>query len=97
VLILDQPIAMPEYGQLPAPGALDGLDTARGNKKTVFTVSGYGLTLSSNPNSAVPNLSYRSRRFRLSARPQGSARLDQQPKLNVRDDLAGAAIAAPFC
>jgi len=48
VLILDQPIAMPEYGQLPAPGTLDGLDTARGNKKTVFTVSGYGLTLSAN-------------------------------------------------
>ena len=61
VLILDQPIAMPEYGQLPAPGTLDGLGTARGNKKTVFTVSGYGLTLSTNPKSAVPNISYRSR------------------------------------
>jgi len=61
VLILDQPIALPEYGQLPAPGTLDGLGTARGNKKTVFTASGYGLTLSANPKSAVPNISYRSR------------------------------------
>lgn len=61
VLILDQPIAMPEYGQLPVPGTLDGLGTARGNKKTIFTVSGYGLTLSTNPNSAVSNISYRSR------------------------------------
>ena len=61
VLILDQPIAMPEYGQLPMPGALDGLDKARGTKNTVFTVSGYGLTLSANPNSAVSNISFRSR------------------------------------
>ena len=61
VVILDQPIAMPEYGQLPTPGALDGLDKARGTKNTVFTVSGYGLTLSANPNSAVSNISFRSR------------------------------------
>jgi hypothetical protein len=61
VVILDQPIAMPEYGQLPMPGELDGLDKARGTKNTVFTVSGYGLTLSANPNSAVSNISFRSR------------------------------------
>jgi hypothetical protein len=61
IVILDQPIAMPEYGQLPEPGELDGLDKARGTKDTVFTVSGYGLTLSVNPNSALSNISFRSR------------------------------------
>jgi hypothetical protein len=61
IVILDQPIAMPEYGQLPEPGELDGLDKARGTKNTVFTVSGYGLTLSVNPNSALSNISFRSR------------------------------------
>ena len=61
VVILDQPIALPEYGQLPAPGTLDNLGTARGTKNTIFTVSGYGLTKSSNVNSAVPNISFRER------------------------------------
>jgi hypothetical protein len=61
VVILDQPIAMPEYGQLPQPGALDGIDTARGTKKTVFTVSGYGLTRSNQVQSGLPNISFRSR------------------------------------
>jgi secreted trypsin-like serine protease len=61
VLILDQPIYMPEYGALAAAGTLDGLGTARGTKNTVFTVSGYGLTLSTQPNSAVPNISFRER------------------------------------
>ncbi len=32
LVILDQPIAMPEYGQLPAAGELDGLDKARRHK-----------------------------------------------------------------
>ena len=61
VVILDQPIAMPEYGQLPTAGALDGLGTARGQKDTVFTVSGYGLSRASQEHSAVPNLSFRER------------------------------------
>jgi secreted trypsin-like serine protease len=61
VLILDQPIYMSEYGALAAAGTLDGLGTARGTKNTVFTVSGYGLTLSTQPNSAVPNISFRER------------------------------------
>jgi hypothetical protein len=61
VVILDQAIPMPEYGQLPLAGMLDGLGTARGNKHTVFTVSGYGLTLSTQAHSAVPNISFRSR------------------------------------
>lgn len=61
LVILDQPISMPEYGQLPAAGTLDGLGTARGQKGTVFTVSGYGLTLSVQPHSALSNISFRSR------------------------------------
>jgi len=61
LVILDQPITMPEYGELPEPGALDGLDTARGKKDTIFTVSGYGLTYRTNDKDALPNISYRSR------------------------------------
>jgi hypothetical protein len=61
LVILDQPIAMAEYGELPAPGALDGLATARGIKDSVFTVSGYGLTRRTEVHSAVPNISYRER------------------------------------
>jgi secreted trypsin-like serine protease len=61
LVILDQPIAMPEYGELPEAGALDGLATARGTKDTVFTVSGYGLTRRTEVHSAVPNISYRGR------------------------------------
>jgi Trypsin len=61
LLILDQPIAMPEYGQLPLPGELDGLGTARGTKDTVFTVSGYGLTKSNQVHSGLPNISFRER------------------------------------
>jgi secreted trypsin-like serine protease len=61
LLILDQAIAMPEYGELPSPGTLDALSTARGTRNTLFTVSGYGLTKSSQVHSAVPNISFRSR------------------------------------
>jgi hypothetical protein len=61
LVILDQPISMPEYGQLPAVGTLDKLDKARGLKDTVFTVSGYGLTYSTNEKSPLPNISYRIR------------------------------------
>jgi hypothetical protein len=61
LVILDQPISMSEYGQLPAAGALNELGTARGKKDTIFTVSGYGLTYSTNAKDALPNISYRSR------------------------------------
>lgn len=61
LVILDQPIAMPEYGQLPQTGVLDGLATARGKKDTVFTVSGYGLSLSVQQHSALSNISFRER------------------------------------
>lgn len=61
LVILDQPIALPEYAQLPTAGVLDNLDKARGTKDTLFTVSGYGLSLRTQDNSALPNISYRER------------------------------------
>lgn len=48
LVILDQPIALSEYGALAAAGTLDGLATKRGRQATTFTASGYGLT-KSNP------------------------------------------------
>jgi hypothetical protein len=47
LVILDQEIAMPEYGALVAAGALDRLTTRRGQQDLIFTASGYGLTESS--------------------------------------------------
>lgn len=44
LVILDQPIALPEYGILAAPGTLDALSTRRGLQELTFTVSGYGLS-----------------------------------------------------
>ncbi|HSK87657.1 MAG TPA: trypsin-like serine protease [Anaerolineales bacterium] len=61
LVILDQPIALSEYGQLPEAGTLDSLATARGKKDTIFTVSGYGLTLRTEEHSANPNVSFRER------------------------------------
>jgi trypsin len=61
LVILDQPIQLPEYGQLPTAGELNDLSTARGLKDTIFTVSGYGLSLRTQAHSAVPNLSFRVR------------------------------------
>jgi len=57
LVILDQPIARPEYGALAEAGSLTGLDTGPGRHQVRFTVSGYGLTLS-NPNHVI---SFRSR------------------------------------
>jgi len=61
VVILDQPISLPEYGQLPAAGVLDGLSTARGQLDTIFTISGYGLTYKPNDKSPLPTISFRER------------------------------------
>jgi hypothetical protein len=44
LVILDQPISLPEYGELAADGTLDELATRRGQQQTDFTLSGYGLT-----------------------------------------------------
>jgi secreted trypsin-like serine protease len=67
LVILDQAISMPEYGQLPQAGVLDSLATARGRKDTVFTVSGYGLSLSVQQHSALANISFRERLMAQSA------------------------------
>lgn len=66
VVILDQPIALPEYGQLPTGGILDSLATKRGLKDTIFTVSGYGVTYKTNDHSPLPNISFRERLMALS-------------------------------
>lgn len=66
LVVLDQPIQLSEYGQLPEAGFLDGLATARGTKDTTFTVSGYGLTYKQNEHNGKPNESYRIRLMALS-------------------------------
>lgn len=57
LVILDQPIAVGEYGALAAAGSLTGLDTGPGRHRVTFTASGYGLS-QSNPQHVV---SFRSR------------------------------------
>ena len=44
LVILDQPIELPEYGALATPGSLDRLATQRGQQEVTFTISGYGLS-----------------------------------------------------
>ena len=61
LVILDEPIYLSEYGVLPEAGTLDDLQTHRSTNDTVFTASGYGLSYSSQPQSAVPTISYRVR------------------------------------
>ena len=61
LLILDQPIYLPEYGDLAPVGTLDSLATNRGNQERVFTVSGYGLTYKPNANAPLTTLSFRER------------------------------------
>jgi secreted trypsin-like serine protease len=43
IVLLDAPVALAEYGQLPEAGFLDSLDTARGTQDVTFTIVGYGL------------------------------------------------------
>jgi hypothetical protein len=53
LVILDQPIALPEYGQLAGAGYLESvLAGPRGREDITFTLSGYGLTFS-NPAQVV--------------------------------------------
>lgn len=61
LVILDQAISMPKYGELPAAGVLNGIGTNRGTQNTVFTISGYGLSLRTQQHSAIPNQSFRER------------------------------------
>jgi hypothetical protein len=52
LIILDEPIALTEYGALAAAGSLDRLATRRGRQDIRFTVSGYGLSYT-NPHVTV--------------------------------------------
>lgn len=61
LVILDQRIRLAEYGTLPTAGVLTDLATARGTQDTIFTVSGYGLSRSNQPQSGIPNVSFRER------------------------------------
>lgn len=61
LVVLDQPINLPEYGELPEAGYLDELATARGTQNVTFTVSGYGLTYKQEEHNGKPNESYRIR------------------------------------
>lgn len=62
LVVLDQPIELPEYGALAAAGTLDELATQRGQQDLTFTVSGYGLSDAN----AVTSVSYRERLMALS-------------------------------
>ena len=61
ILILDQPIRLSEYGQLPEAGILDSLATSRGTQDTIFTVSGYGLSYKNQPHAGKTDTSFRER------------------------------------
>jgi secreted trypsin-like serine protease len=61
LVVLDQPIYLSEYGELPEAGFLDQLATARGIQNVTFTVSGYGLTYKQEEHNGKPNESYRER------------------------------------
>ena len=59
VVILDQPIYLPKYGQLPTAGAIESV--AQGRKNGLLTVSGYGMTLRVNVHTKLSNVSFRER------------------------------------
>ena len=65
VVILDQEIALPEYGELPEANVL--LTIGRGAANTLFTVSGYGLTKRWPEQTGKPFISYRERLMGLSS------------------------------
>jgi Trypsin len=44
IVILDQPVALDEYGTLASAGTVDFLETARGQTDTDLRVSGYGIS-----------------------------------------------------
>lgn len=66
LVVLDQPIKLPEYGQLPEAGYLDQLATARGVQNVTFTASGYGLTYKEEEHNGKPFVSFRERLMALS-------------------------------
>jgi len=65
VVILTQPIALAQYGQLPTENVL--LTIGRGTANTLFTVSGYGLTKRWPEQTGKPFVSFRERLMGLSS------------------------------
>jgi secreted trypsin-like serine protease len=61
ILILDQPIQLSEYGQLPEANQLNQYIAARGTQDILFTVSGYGLTYKNQPQAGKTDTSFRER------------------------------------
>jgi hypothetical protein len=61
ILILDQPINLPEYGELPEENLLNSLATGPGRHEAEFTASGYGVTRRTTPQDPHPDLSFRER------------------------------------
>ena len=61
LVVLDQPISLSEYGELPEAGFLDQFIAARGTQDVEFTVSGYGLTYRNQEHNGKPNISFRER------------------------------------
>lgn len=43
VVVLHEPVTLPQYGELPAPDAFDGLRSRRGQQDRTFTAVGYGV------------------------------------------------------
>ena len=66
LVVLDQPINLSEYGQLPEAGILDELATERGIQNVTFTASGYGLTYKNQLQNGRPNIPFRERLMALS-------------------------------
>ena len=66
LVVLDQPINLSEYGQLPEAGYLDELASARGVQDVTFTASGYGLSYKNQLQNGKPNISFRERLMALS-------------------------------
>jgi hypothetical protein len=66
LVVLDQPIYLSEYGQLPEAGFLDQFATERGLQNVTFTSSGYGLSYKQEEHNGKPNLSFRERLMALS-------------------------------
>jgi hypothetical protein len=67
VVVLDEPVAMDEYGELPALNRLDQLKKQRGKKDITFTAVGYGLQKSFPTAAAWKN---QAQRVRMVARPK---------------------------
>jgi len=67
VVVLDDPVPMPMYGELPEADVLDALATMRGQHPTTFTTVGYGVQRMF-PEAARPEVE--SQRVRMVAKPR---------------------------